>query len=571
MDPPLHVENIGVVAPVIFIIAMLCMPPGVGGGILFVPLLNLVGKLPSKNATAMSQTLVASAVCAKILFSLHAQFTSRHKSRVIILPFVVLMLPSMIVGGLIGVYIYSWLPVLIQLILYVVTALFGSTLSLLKGRKLWRAESQAIAAAKREAAVAKRATEQPTGADNNDDDAAALETHASESPSAPRVSPLLRPITRMKAALCLAAVVGVWIVVILSRLILGSASTDSIVGIPFCQGLYWGLSALVVVVLMAVPVIFALVDRSRETSKAAVTLSGSLLGIGFLASVVGISGGIIITPLIMFMGLTPPQASGTGSLVILVSSSSLALSFGLGGFLPAASDLWIIVLPFCGALAPLIPRQSILFIVALCIIWLVVVVSRLLLGSAGTPSLIGIPYCESLYWALSVVVIAVLLAVPGIYIIVNKSPGVFNISIKLSAALLCIGFIAAMVGQGGGTLITPLLLHMELDPAQASATGSVVMLVTSSSLALSFGLGGFLPAASDMWIIVLPFFGALIGDLLLSKLMKWAGRLSLLALSLAVLATTGAMVIFVTGIVQVLSASQHQGGGTSPFTLGSIC
>lgn len=61
-----HIENIGIVAPLVFIIAMLCMPPGVGGGILFVPLLNLVGRLPSKNATAMSQGLIMSATVAKV-------------------------------------------------------------------------------------------------------------------------------------------------------------------------------------------------------------------------------------------------------------------------------------------------------------------------------------------------------------------------------------------------------------------------------------------------------------------------------------------------------------------------
>ncbi|EER16000.1 conserved hypothetical protein [Perkinsus marinus ATCC 50983] len=329
-----HIENIGIVAPLVFIIAMLCMPPGVGGGILFVPLLNLVGRLPSKNATAMSQGLIMSATVAKVLFSLHAQYTSRRRGRVINLPYVVLMLPCMIVGGLIGIYIYSWLPVLIQLILYVITALFGSAMSLLKGFHLWRAETSEKEKAKRDAEVSAGGT---------------LKVPASSTVETV-VPPLLRPITRRKAVACVITIFAVWILVILSRLILGSSSTRSIVGISYCEGLYWALSVVVVVVLLMVPLAYALIDRSPGSSKAALTLSGSLLGIGFLAAVVGISGGIIITPLVMFTGLTPPQASGTGSVVILVNSSSLALSFGLGGYLPDASALWIIALPFCGAL-----------------------------------------------------------------------------------------------------------------------------------------------------------------------------------------------------------------------------
>ncbi|KAF4709998.1 hypothetical protein FOZ63_012390, partial [Perkinsus olseni] len=277
MDP-VHVENLGIVAPVIFIIAMLCMPPGVGGGILFVPLLNLVGRLPSKNATAMSQGLIMSATVAKVLFSLHGQYTSKHKSRVINLPYVVLMLPCMMVGGLIGIYIYSWLPVLIQLILYVITALFGSALSLLKGFRLWRAETLAKTQAKLEVENSNSGGQGSPGAD----------------PEELVLPPLLRPITRRKAIGCLAAVLGVWILVILSRLILGSSSTESVVGVPYCDSLYWTLSAVVVVVLLMVPLLYALIDRAPGSSKAAITLSGSLLGIGFLAAVVGISGGIII-------------------------------------------------------------------------------------------------------------------------------------------------------------------------------------------------------------------------------------------------------------------------------------
>ncbi|KAF4695386.1 hypothetical protein FOZ60_004877 [Perkinsus olseni] len=201
-------------------------------------------------------------------------------------------------------------------------------------------------------------------------------------------------------------------------------------------------------------------------------------------------------------------------------------------------------------------------------VWVLVSLSRLLLGSSSTPSLIGVPYCQYLYWTLSGVVIVVLILMPGLVVLVAKSPDMIKLAVKLSGALLCIGFIAAMVGQGGGSLMTPLLLYMDLNPQQASATGSVVMLITSSSLALSFGLGGFLPAASDMWIAVLPFVGALLGDVLLTRLVLWSRRLSLLALLLAALAMTGAMVIFTTGIVQVLSAYKR---GKSPLHFGSIC
>lgn len=90
-----------------------------------------------------------------------------------------------------------------------------------------------------------------------------------------------------------------------------------------------------------------------------------------------------------------------------------------------------------------------------------------------------------------------LMVVPGLFVVAIKSAAMLKLAVKLSGAMLCnatakssalvlgniigIGFIAALVGQGGGSLITPLLLYMELNPQQAAATGSVVMLITSSS------------------------------------------------------------------------------------------
>ncbi|EER20137.1 conserved hypothetical protein [Perkinsus marinus ATCC 50983] len=224
-----------------------------------------------------------------------------------------------------------------------------------------------------------------------------------------------------------------------------------------------------------------------------------------------------------------------------------------------------------------------ILITTLLAVWIAVILSRLLLGSSSTPSIIGIPYCTGLYWALSVIVCIMLMAVPGLFVVAIKSAAMLKLAVKLSGAMLCnatakssalvlgniigIGFIAALVGQGGGSLITPLLLYMELNPQQAAATGSVVMLITSSSLALSFGLGGFLPAASDMWIAVLPFFGALLGDLLLSRLLLWSRRLSFLALLLAALAMTGAM----TCLTDIQPQGEHYNGDTHPQGSMQLC
>lgn len=155
--PP--IENMGAVAPLIFVIALLCMPSGIGGGVLFVPVLRLIGKVPLKEATALSQALIASASLAavradllasslgpssQILFNFFEQYRARNESKALIVwPFVILIIPCTVIGSLIGVYIFSWLPSLFILILYFCYACLGSFMACKKGIKLWKAETRA--------------------------------------------------------------------------------------------------------------------------------------------------------------------------------------------------------------------------------------------------------------------------------------------------------------------------------------------------------------------------------------------------------------------------------------------
>ncbi|KAF4692478.1 hypothetical protein FOZ63_013682, partial [Perkinsus olseni] len=130
--PP--IDNLGAVAPLVFVIALLCMPSGIGGGVLFVPVLRLIGGLSLKESTALSQALIASASLAATLFNFFEQYRARNDPKsLIVWPFVILILPGTVIGSLIGVYIYSWLPSLFVLILYFCFACLGSFMAYRKG------------------------------------------------------------------------------------------------------------------------------------------------------------------------------------------------------------------------------------------------------------------------------------------------------------------------------------------------------------------------------------------------------------------------------------------------------
>lgn len=66
-----RIQRMGAVAPLLVIIALLASPAGIGGGILFTPVLHLVGELDSKEASATSQALIAASQIASVIGKWH--------------------------------------------------------------------------------------------------------------------------------------------------------------------------------------------------------------------------------------------------------------------------------------------------------------------------------------------------------------------------------------------------------------------------------------------------------------------------------------------------------------------
>ncbi|KAF4692031.1 hypothetical protein FOZ62_024142 [Perkinsus olseni] len=134
--------------------------------------------------------------------------------------------------------------------------------------------------------------------------------------------------------------------------------------------------------------------------------------------------------------------------------------------------------------------------------------------------------------------------------------------------MIVIGLIASMVGIGGGLLMNPLVLSLGLDPKQSTATTTIVIFATSTSTALSFALGGYFPPASDMWITVMPFAGALLGKTIVAKLVSMTGRLSALVLLLGTMVAIGGVTTITSGIISVVDDAEN---GENIMQFGSFC
>ncbi|KAF4701680.1 hypothetical protein FOZ62_001784 [Perkinsus olseni] len=325
--PP--IDNLGAVAPLVFVIALLCMPSGIGGGVLFVPVLRLIGGLSLKESTALSQALIASASLAATLFNFFEQYRARNDPKsLIVWPFVILILPGTVIGSLIGVYIYSWLPSLFVLILYFCFACLGSFMAYRKGFRLWKAET--------------RAKKRESDSDTTDSGSSPVE--------APGIPALQRMPSTKKLIYYMTVVAVIWTICLIFPPLTGNSSTGSVIGVPYCEEVYWVLAAVQGVILLLIPAGYVAVERSPGTVKTGSILMGSMIVIGLISSIVGISGGLFMIPVVLSLGLDPKQSTATTAIVIFATSTSTALSFALGGYFPPASDMWITVMPFAGAL-----------------------------------------------------------------------------------------------------------------------------------------------------------------------------------------------------------------------------
>ena len=133
---------------VICALAALTMPAGIGGGILFVPVLRLVGNMDQSGASALSQVLITGASIGSIIYQWSWQH--RHKEEPLLAQpfFVVVMLPALLSGSLVGVYLNNLLPDVISLIVLVCLCIVSSVMIFRKGRDTYRKENLVFAAAR---------------------------------------------------------------------------------------------------------------------------------------------------------------------------------------------------------------------------------------------------------------------------------------------------------------------------------------------------------------------------------------------------------------------------------------
>jgi uncharacterized membrane protein YfcA len=212
---------------------------------------------------------------------------------------------------------------------------------------------------------------------------------------------------------------------------------------------------------------------------------GMGLAVGFISGMFGIGGGFLMTPLLIFIGITPAVAVATVASHIAASSFSGAISY----WRRRAIDLALALVLLCGAVVGTVAG-----------VWLFTLLRNL--GQLDIT--IGVSYVILLCSVGGLMVLESVRAIlrersgqraplrrPGSHTWVHGLPAKLRFKqsrLYISAIPVCgigfiIGFIGAIMGIGGGFILVPMLIYVLRVPTSVVIGTSMVLTLVTMAVA----------------------------------------------------------------------------------------
>ena len=227
----------------------------------------------------------------------------------------------------------------------------------------------------------------------------------------------------------------------------------------------------------------------------------ALIGLiaGILGSMIGVGGGIIISPVLTFLGLPPAQVAGTSLFAVSSTSISSTIAYAKSKKIQYMLGIKMALLSIPGAI-------------------------------------IGSYFSTEIDPGYFKIILAIILVGTGIYLmfkkeIINGNSLSFNstwVKVLFYSSTFVAGFISSLFGVGGGVIYVPLMIMIiGLTMHLAAPTSQFVLMITSLvglSIHIILGNPQYLPA---VLLSIGAFTGAQIGSRLTSKLSEQKLRLIL--------------------------------------------
>ena len=324
----------------LFIIAALTMPAGIGGGILFTPLLQTSANMQTKYAVALSQVLITGAASASILFSINKQLNNRDDEGLRVQAhYVFLSLPPLLSGTLVGIYMGKLLPGILQMLALFFICSYGSYSILKKALKTYNEETAALTKPASSGTVlgALPSSASATGH---------VQLPEEEGKEVVKTTPKmlstigeeLPPLDIRKFVIFMAVF---FFGTILLTFMKGGKGSSSILGVSPCGFWFW------LIVLLQVS---AELGASLYYSPKEYKFILQSWGIGIITTMTGASPGVLQNPLMMSYGLSPVYSTPISVITTFITASTSALDYLMSGVLP----FWVVflsIITFCGSIA----------------------------------------------------------------------------------------------------------------------------------------------------------------------------------------------------------------------------
>ncbi|KAJ1697225.1 hypothetical protein LUZ63_005737 [Rhynchospora breviuscula] len=361
---------------------------GVGGGGIFVPMLNLVVGFDTKSAAALSKCMIMGASMSSVWYNLQVTHPTKE-APILDYKLALLFQPMLMLGITIGVELSVIFPFWLITILIIVLFIGTSSRSFFKGIQMWKQETilkreiqEQEEQAKVSSVVIEADCQEPLLSQPELIQKTGLETFRSN--------------LRWKGILILMLV---WS----SFLVLQILKNNSQV----CSNFYW------VVNFLQIPIAFGVFaweavtlwkeSRARRMSgnwecvcEASIEWTGmqivfcafcGLLG-GTVGGLLGSGGGFILGPLLLELGVIPQVASATATFVMMFSSSLSVVEFYFLHRFPIPYALYLIsVSVLAGFWGQYLVRKLVKFLGRASII--VFILSSVIFASAATMGFVG--------------------------------------------------------------------------------------------------------------------------------------------------------------------------------------
>ncbi|KAJ8761614.1 hypothetical protein K2173_004390 [Erythroxylum novogranatense] len=344
-----------------FIAASISSAGGIGGGGLFIPILNIVGDLDLKTASCFSAFMVTGGSLANVMYHMLAPCAKFGSKTLIDYDIALLSEPCMLLGVSVGVACNLISPEWLITMLFAIFLAWSTFKTCKNGVAHWKLESEEV---------------RSNDCGNMESGLAGDRTNNVSEVIKSAKEPLLGGQLNDKAGfpwLKLGMLVLIWLSFSALYLLRGNRSGKGIISMEPWGMEYWLLSALQIPLAIAFTSWIisrkedspeeVLKQQEREGSRSCMeqnkfTFPTMALLAGTFGGLFGVGGGMLISPLLLQVGIAPEITAATCSFMVFFSSTMSAFQYLLVGMEHTDTALYFAVICFIASILGLLVVQK---------------------------------------------------------------------------------------------------------------------------------------------------------------------------------------------------------------------